>query len=365
MKFNVGDKVRFLNQSGGGIVTRIISSQLVSIAIEDGFEIPTMTSELLRIEAQGAGSRFFESENRSSSQTPMPFAGTKATSAPAQKEIEQDRLFGLKKVRPSDAESIILAFRPHDQKWYITGLIDVCLLNPTSFDMLYSFMQHTVDGYWLGVDYDVVPAETGIVVSTIKRDELDEWLHGTVQMLFQKEKQAQLVMPVNAGFGLKANRFHKEDNYIGNPFMDEKALLVKLSVVQMVESLQERLEGADIETVNRLKATMVKPKALIDKHKVGPFEAEVDLHISSLSDNYANLQNHEILKIQTDYFTKCLDSAIEAQYIKITFIHGIGNGTLRSKLLEMLKESEDLQVQNAPFKKYGYGAIEVTPKHQP
>jgi hypothetical protein len=364
MKFNVGDRVRFLNQSGGGIVTKIISPQLVSVAIEDGFEIPTMTSELLRIEAQGAGSRFFESDSKSSSQSPMPHARTTTSPAPTHKEPEQDRLFNLKRLKPADAENIILAFRPHDQKWFITGLLDVCLLNPSSYDMLFSFMLHTVDGYWLGADYDVVPAETGIIVSTIKRDELDEWLHGTVQMLFQKEKQPQLVMPVNAGFGLKAARFQKEDNYISNPFMDDKALLVKLSVVQMVESLQERLEGADMETVNRLKANMVKPKALIDKHKVAPFEAEVDLHISSLSDNYSNLQNHEILKIQTDYFTKCLESALEAQYTKITFIHGIGNGTLRNKLIEMLKENDELQAQSAPFKKYGYGAIEVLMKVQ-
>jgi len=47
MKFKIGDKVRFLNEPGGGIVTKIISPSMVNVSIEEGFDIPTMTSELL------------------------------------------------------------------------------------------------------------------------------------------------------------------------------------------------------------------------------------------------------------------------------------------------------------------------------
>ena len=53
MKYNIGDKVKFLNTSGGGIITKIISSTMVNVAIEEGFEIPTMTSELLKIDYKG------------------------------------------------------------------------------------------------------------------------------------------------------------------------------------------------------------------------------------------------------------------------------------------------------------------------
>jgi len=48
MKFKVGDRVRFLNDQGGGIVTKVISSSLVNVRIEDGFEIPTVVSELIK-----------------------------------------------------------------------------------------------------------------------------------------------------------------------------------------------------------------------------------------------------------------------------------------------------------------------------
>lgn len=358
MKFKVGDKVRFLNQSGGGIVTKIISPQMVSVAIEEGFDIPTMTSELLLIEARDAGSRFFDKDYKV--EVPPHATETTATHKKQPEVLEEsERIFPVKKGKGKESGSVWFAFRPHDQKWLITGLVDICLLNPTDYDVLYSVMLHQAGGFWKGADYDVLPPESGIILSTVSRDELSEWLEGSVQMLFQKEKQPQLVMPVNAAYRLKPARFQKEDNYIGNAFINEKALLINLTTVQGVETSAEKLEGSDPEAPTQLKIEVQKPKALIDKHRIAPFEAEVDLHISALKDDYSKLSNHEILNIQKDYFIKCLESALEAQYRKIIFIHGIGNGTLRNTILETLKEYEELTAQNASFKKYGYGAIEV------
>ncbi len=59
MAIKVGDKVKFLNDTGGGVVRKIIDSRLVSVAIEGGFEIPVQASELLVIDSVDPGSRFF------------------------------------------------------------------------------------------------------------------------------------------------------------------------------------------------------------------------------------------------------------------------------------------------------------------
>jgi hypothetical protein len=59
MEFKPGDKVRFLNATGGGVVTRQINSFMVSVAIEDGFEIPTLVSELVIIEPSGPPTNYF------------------------------------------------------------------------------------------------------------------------------------------------------------------------------------------------------------------------------------------------------------------------------------------------------------------
>jgi hypothetical protein len=56
----VGDKVKFLNASGGGIIAKVIDSRMVSIMIEDGFEIPTMISELIKIDPKEPAAHFFD-----------------------------------------------------------------------------------------------------------------------------------------------------------------------------------------------------------------------------------------------------------------------------------------------------------------
>src|SRR5512138_614389 len=62
MKFNIGDKVKFLNTKGGGIVSKIISPTLVNVMIEDGFEIPTITSEIIKVDQQGKVASMFDEE---------------------------------------------------------------------------------------------------------------------------------------------------------------------------------------------------------------------------------------------------------------------------------------------------------------
>ena len=44
MKFRQGDKVRFLNERGGGVISKIVNPNLVHVTIEDGFDIPVLPS---------------------------------------------------------------------------------------------------------------------------------------------------------------------------------------------------------------------------------------------------------------------------------------------------------------------------------
>ena len=46
-EFKIGDKVNFLSTVGGGKVTKIIDSRMVMVEVEDGFEIPTLITDLV------------------------------------------------------------------------------------------------------------------------------------------------------------------------------------------------------------------------------------------------------------------------------------------------------------------------------
>lgn len=88
-------------------------------------------------------------------------------------------------------------------------------------------------------------------------------------------------------------------------------------------------------------------------------EMLVDLHIEKLIDDHYGLSNSEKLDIQTAHFRRKLEMAITGHYIKIVFIHGVGNGVLRQAIRELLRTYEGIEYSDASYKKFGAGATEV------
>ena len=57
-KFQIGDKVKFLNQVGGGVVTRV-TGDFVFVQDDTGFDMPVPATELIRMaDMSGAGKMF-------------------------------------------------------------------------------------------------------------------------------------------------------------------------------------------------------------------------------------------------------------------------------------------------------------------
>jgi dsDNA-specific endonuclease/ATPase MutS2 len=52
--------------------------------------------------------------------------------------------------------------------------------------------------------------------------------------------------------------------------------------------------------------------------------------------------------------------AINGHFIKIVFIHGVGNGVLRQTIRDLLRTYEGIEYSDASYKKFGAGATEVT-----
>lgn len=366
MELKPGDKVRFLNEKGGGIVTGIISSTMANVAIEEGFEVPVLIKDLLLIEPQGAAGRFFDrpmNVQAPARETQARETNPKSAEPVGPDYIDDDRVsFLYRQSGMKTVEGIHLAFAPTDQRMLITGDLSVFLINNTSFDALYSVYLKETEKDYAGFDYDVIPAYSKILIETIQREDLEGWCDGVIQVIFHKSTVSQVLSPLHAAFKMKPVRFYREASYLDFPLIGLKAIMINLGDIagQVIMAAEEELAKSGLDLAAQQKVMAVAPPALIDLHKISAREAEVDLHISALRTDYPAMSNSEILNYQLDYFTRMLESAIAYNYTRVVFIHGIGNGTLKSALISKLTGYEQIEFKTASFSNYGNGAIEVT-----
>lgn len=349
MAFKIGDKVKLLNEAGGGFVTKIISSSMVEVSVEDGFNIPYATRDLLKVVDQGTASQFFDEDFGA-----QPEIKEDANNDPSHisTELFKRQSLDLKK-------GIYLAFVPQDQRWLMTGLIDVYVLNHSEYDTLFSLYLFQ-ENEFNSKEYDVVGPHNKFLIDTIDREDINDWLKGQLQVIFIKEKMDKVISPLNKSFQIKGTKFYQETNFKHIDLLDSNALIVELITMdyqQMISKNSDELK--DIKVEESPKARVKQQKSLIQKYKIAPLEAEVDLHISALSDDFKHMKPHEILSEQLEHFNKTIEDAMLHQYQKVIYIHGIGNGSLKKKLKDELRGYEEIEVRDASFQQYGYGAIEV------
>lgn len=85
---------------------------------------------------------------------------------------------------------------------------------------------------------------------------------------------------------------------------------------------------------------------------------EVDLHINQLVKSTIGLDNYDMLNLQISTAKRKLEYAIQKRIHKIVFIHGVGEGVLKSEL-QFLLQKYPVKYYDASYQKYGLGATEV------
>ena len=372
MTIKPGDKVRFLSSSGGGIVTRVIRPGIVAVEIEDGFEIPTAINDLVKIEETSPAARFFADNDPFLSQKDNESKTEPAVSPPFKSEqnaspLNESYIEKLPASRKStiNPEGIYLAFEPHDQNLFIIGYLDLCIVNFSSYDVLYTFSHKSPKGGYVGRDYGSIPPYSKVIIDIIQREELEYVANGIIQLLFTKDIMPSLWFPVTGSFRIKPVRFTKEDNYKSYGFLQRRAfvhLITDLKGLKPVGSLEE-LQKYEEDAPMIITSKAAESESFITPHNVSHGEAIVDLHIEAIAEDYKTLLPDQILDIQLAYFTRCMETAILDKYFKVTFIHGVGNGVLKNALREKLKDYSNVYFQPAPFARFGMGAIEVMIMH--
>ena len=101
-----------------------------------------------------------------------------------------------------------------------------------------------------------------------------------------------------------------------------------------------------------------KSKRIKPKERVLP-AMEVDLHIHQLVPKSKYLSNYDILTIQMEEAKRQLEFAISKRIQKVVFIHGVGEGVLRTELEYLFGRYDNMKFYDADYQKYGRGATEV------
>lgn len=356
-KFQVGDKVNFLNTTGGGVVKKIIDARMVEVTIEDGFDIPVLMTDLvLDFRAQpDRRQQVVDNVQKEIQQKQLI----------EEREAESSRKTKLRRFgRNAEDEGLYLAFVPQDQQWLLTGLLDVVLVNHTDADALYSFNIKDNEKY-INVDYGSIEPHSKVVIESISREDIEYWCEGYIQVILSQEETDFVYHPMHAPFSFRSSRFFKDGSYVESGVLGEKALMISLSSVMALKGTETdftKLMKEDNKVSVSSNHKLIKEKAPIDKHKVAPGEAIVDLHIGELVDNILGMSSNDIFRIQINYFKKMLDSAIANEYDKVTFIHGVGNGVLKNAIIEELRNYENTSNKMASIMKFGVGAIDVNIK---
>jgi hypothetical protein len=348
-KFKPGDRVIFLNEKGGGIVTSIIDEQIVHVAIEDGFEIPYSVSDLLK-----------ESADEEDHSLVGRLAGKSDTPG-------QESLFSIPNKTDQRPEGVYLALVPSDQSKLLESRLEFFLLNHSSYRISFGVFLNQ-SGKYSGLASGKLEADSSLLLRRVDRQQIEDWANGLVQVLFYQDGKTEPLNPASATIAFKPVKIYKEDSFPFEGLIRKKAFIIELATVaaqaqnlQKDENMEAGLSLMKGKHSEGTRKTSGKESAegFLDKHKVDDQIAEVDLHIGELVDNLSGLSNVDMLRIQMEYFRRCMEQALAERLKKIIFIHGIGNGTLKTELMRSLRQTEGIEFYDAPYARYGMGATEV------
>jgi len=338
----VGDRVKFLNDVGGGIVTGFISKNMVNVEGDDGFEVPYPIHELVNVNAPEL--------NEQGSVQPLVQPEEKTLDEPVFIEAEGEIING------KEAPDFYFCFVPADPKNPLSGEIEVYLVNDSNFKLLYTYSYLT--------ELDVETIKTGNVksnsrekIDSLSREDLSDFPDFGIQLLRFKGRSNEWFPPVVKRFRVNLVKFYKESTFCENSFFKRHAMILKIESNLVQESLDSMTED-DFKKLAREKIkteTSVKPAK-----KKTPEEVVFDLHITELLDNTEGLSNREILEIQLGKVESEMNAAIRDRVKRIVFIHGVGQGVLKQEVAKLLQTKfKKYYFQDASFKEYGYGATMV------
>ena len=378
----VGDKVKFISEVGGGVVSGFQGKNIVLVQDEDGFDIPMPINDVVVI----------GEENYSKTSLPTAKPSVKTSSAKKKEEDEEDEVdYSKVTFRPpveerkgGNALSAYMAFVPIDIKEITHTRFECYFVNDSNYYIQYTYLVAEGNSWVLRSRGEVEP-NTKEFIEEFGREDLNELGHVAIQLLAYKRDKPFILKPtIDVQFRIDPVKFYKLHTFQENDFFEQNALLYTI-----VEN--DQVTRPLVIDAKKLKTEMYRTEEPSDKtkvainhadgyvrryddgrHKGNPFVTKrkgdedviiVDLHANALLDTTAGMSPGDILNYQVGVFRKTLREHASKKGQRIVFIHGKGEGILRRALInELSYRFKHYTYQDASFQEYGYGATQVTIK---
>lgn len=342
----IGDRVRFLNSVGGGIIRRIEGN--IAYVDDDGFETPTLLRECVVV----ASPEITEAKVAKTQTAVTPKVQPRVDESPA-----------IEETPTGDKLNVVLAYEPAEIKHLNTTTFDTYLVNDSNYYIYFTYMTRAdEDKGWTTRYAGVVEPNIQVFLEEIKGNDLPSMDRIAVQLIaFKSDREFKLKSPVAVETPLDTTKFFKMHCFHENMYFDKEVIAIEL-VKDDVARNRMVIDSSRLEEGIKAKKAVDRPQRKpVQKKQTRPEIIEVDLHIHELIDSTAGLSPADMLNLQIDEFRKVMDANLKHKGQKIVFIHGKGEGVLRQALMKELNHRyKGHQVQDASFREYGFGATQVT-----
>lgn len=386
----IGDKVRFLSESGGGVIAGFQGKNIVLVEDEDGFQIPTPINDVIQVIDDD-----YSTGKVVGSTLPKPTSVKNAltSSATDDKEEPIDDDPSTKEISfraPAEERkggnllSCYLAFVPMDMKDMTHTRFESYFVNDSNYYVRFTYLSAEGNSWKLKSSMEVEP-NTKEFIEEFGKEDLNDLGHVAIQLLsYKRDKSFMLKPTIDVQFRIDTVKFYKLHTFQENDFFELPALLYtivendKVTRPLVVDSKQLKEEMYQKEPKDHIEVTKADEKENdtyvrrynARKQTGNPFQLKhrgnddivvVDLHAHELLDTTTGMSAIDILNFQLQKFRDTLQQYKDKKGQRIVFIHGKGEGVLRRALINDLNyQYKKYQYQDASFQEYGYGATQVT-----
>lgn len=320
---HVGDRVRLVHYKQEGIITNFLPNNVIEVEIEDGFRIPVLQNEVTMI-ATEENIVFREKRKRMSMQ---------------EEAIQNTKVIG--------EVGFFLVFIPINEKQ-----LTVNVVNNTDIDILFTIGELKDNNYG-GIAAGHLKKKSFQKVEEANLDRFEKWSPLLIQALTFRAGFGTLKEPMTRKIVFNATSFFKSKKK--SPLLDKEGYVFQID--QQITSVSPEKIKESMLTANE--PILPTKEKVIEKITLPPKikNREIDLHIEKLTDQSGKMNAAEMLSLQLDVFEKELDKAIFENVGEVIFIHGVGNGTLRTEIQRRLSKHKNIAFfQDAQKEKFGYGA---------